>query len=152
MPAIDLALYLLEKHEGFRQFPYKDQFGKLTIGYGRCLDTRGITEQEAAHLLRNDVLAAARELTKLDFWVQLNDARRAVLIDMAVNLGIAGLMNFEKMIAALRMNDFTTAAKEMLSSEWAKQLPARAKELSQSMRSGLSYADGRITAEMFGEG
>ena len=37
----------LKVHEGLRLKPYKDTVGKWTIGIGRNLEDKGITEQEA---------------------------------------------------------------------------------------------------------
>jgi len=42
---------LLEFEEGLKLKPYKCPAGKLTIGIGRNLEDRGITEQEAQMLL-----------------------------------------------------------------------------------------------------
>lgn len=42
---------MLIRHEGLRLKPYKDSVGKLTIGVGRNLDDKGITKEEAMHLL-----------------------------------------------------------------------------------------------------
>ena len=46
---------MLKRHEGLRLKPYQDTIGKLTIGYGRNLDDRGISKEEAEYLLRNDI-------------------------------------------------------------------------------------------------
>ena len=47
-----LALHaLLEGHEGRRAFPYRDSVGKLTIGVGRNLSDRGLSEGEIDQLL-----------------------------------------------------------------------------------------------------
>ena len=45
------------KHEGLRLYPYNCSEGKLTLGIGRNLDDRGITEEEALYLLNNDIEA-----------------------------------------------------------------------------------------------
>ena len=55
---------------------------------------------------------------------------------MAFNLGVAGLLKFKKMIAALEKRDYDTAAIEMLDSQWAKQVGQRSQELSRQMRTG----------------
>lgn len=41
----------LIKHEGLRLKPYRCPAGKLTIGIGRNLEDKGITEKEAVMLL-----------------------------------------------------------------------------------------------------
>ena len=46
----------LIRHEGYRQFPYNCSAGKRTIAIGRNLDDRGISEDEAKYMLRNDIV------------------------------------------------------------------------------------------------
>ena len=50
---------LLEGHEGRRALPYRDSLGKLTIGVGRNLSDRGLSEGEIDLLLANDIAIAA---------------------------------------------------------------------------------------------
>jgi lysozyme len=129
------ALYeLLQKDEGFRQFPYTDTTGHLTIGVGRNLSVRGISHEEAMFMLQNDVKDCVRELLKLYSWVNsLSDVRKIVLISMAFNLGIAGIAQFRNMWNALESDDYVSAAKHMLDSEWAKQVGNRAERLAHFM-------------------
>ena len=126
----------LKKHEGFRQFPYLCTAGKLTIGYGRNLDDKGIDEEEAESLLASDVENAKAAVVRRIATQHCNDARMAVLVNMAFNLGITGLLNFSRMLQAVEKGDFDTAALEMLDSRWARQVPNRAQELAQQMISG----------------
>jgi len=44
-------------HEGLRLKPYHCPAGKLTIGIGRNLEDKGITEKEALMLLENERFA-----------------------------------------------------------------------------------------------
>ena len=74
---------LIRRHEGLRLRPYHCTANRLTIGYGRNLEDRGITEEEAEYLLENDLKAIREELVdNIDSWAQLSDVRQAVLIDM----------------------------------------------------------------------
>jgi lysozyme len=126
---------MLVRHEGLRTKPYRDTVGKLTIGVGRNLDDVGISEAEALVLLDTDINHCFRELTRaLPFFGSLSSDRQNVLIDMAINLGVAGLLGFKKMIRHLEHSDFKGAASEMLDSKWARQNGARATELSEMMR------------------
>ena len=52
----------LMRHEGFRTKPYRCSAGKLTIGYGRNLDDKGITKAEAFMMLKNDIEEAYLDL------------------------------------------------------------------------------------------
>lgn len=119
---------LVKKHEGFSQYPYRCPSGKLTIGYGRNLEDCGITQEEAEYLLEMDLDRHSEELDKVITWAVPNDVY-AVLMDMHYNLGHSKFMTFRKMLAALKMHDYKTAAKEMLNSKWAQQVPNRAQEL-----------------------
>jgi lysozyme len=56
---------------------------------------------------------------------QLSEARQHVLLDMAFNLGMNGLLKFRKMLAAIQQGDFEKAADEMLDSKWAKDVKER---------------------------
>ncbi|MCG7536512.1 glycoside hydrolase family protein [Pseudoalteromonas sp. OOF1S-7] len=126
----------VKKHEGFRRFPYYCTAGKLTIGYGRNLEQNGIAEEEAEQLLAQDVANAQAGVRRRIDIVHCNEARQAVLTNMAFNLGIQGLMGFNKMLEAVQCGDFERAALEMLDSRWARQVPERAQELAQQMLSG----------------
>lgn len=119
---------LIKKHEGFRRFPFRCTAGKLSIGYSRNLDDVGITEEEADYLLEMDLDRHSEELDKVITWAVPNDVY-AVLMDMHYNLGHSRFMTFRKMLAALKKHDYKTAAKEMLNSKWAQQVPNRAQEL-----------------------
>jgi len=119
----------IKKHEGFRQFVYKCPSGKLTIGYGRNLENRGITIEEAEYLIRNDISDLEKRLKeKIDFWKDLSETRQTVLIDMAFNIGINGLLKFKNMLEFSRQGEFSKAAIEILKSEYAKQVQNRAIE------------------------
>ena len=127
----------LKKHEGLRLKPYTDTVGKLTLGIGRNLEDKGITEQEALFMLNNDVDYFYSKLCQSIGWMKtLDDARQNVLVNMAFNLGIAGLMTFKKMLLACEHGNFKIAATEMLSSKWAEQVGYRASELAEQMRTG----------------
>ncbi len=134
---IDSAHALIKLHEGLRLTPYRDTVGKLTIGYGRNLDDRGITQRDAETMLRDDVADARMALASaLSWFPELDPVRRAVLVDMAFNLGPAGLLKFGRTLSAVEQGDYETAAAEMLDSKWAGQVGQRATRLSEMMRTG----------------
>lgn len=130
----------LIKHEAEIPHAYKDSEGYLTIGVGRLIDKRkggGITHEEAMYLLDNDIHKYMSELYAAQPDVQtLDEVRQEVLINMAFNLGMSNLNEFKKMWAAIKLDDFSTAADEMLDSKWARQVGRRAVELSSVMRTG----------------
>lgn len=129
-------LQQLKRHEGLKLKPYKCSEGYLTIGYGRNLETRGITAQEANEMLLNDVSEVEESLHSMGLLSDPSDVRRAVLVNMAFQMGVSGLLKFEKMLSAYLDGYYELAAKEMLDSKWAVQTPNRAKELADQMRTG----------------
>jgi len=128
----------LLRHEGLKLKPYRCPAGKLTIGVGRNLEDRGITQKEAIILLENDILRCESELMAdiPDIYSNLNDTRKSVLLNMCFNLGITGLLGFKNTLAFIGAGDFERAANGMLASRWAKQVGRRAIELSELMRKG----------------
>lgn len=128
-------LSTIKRHEGLRLKPYHCSEGKLTIGIGRNLESNGISEDEAELMALNDIAMAEKYATALvsDFSA-LNDNRKIVLVSMAFQMGRTGLSKFVKMLDAIDIGAFRTAADEMLNSKWARQTPERAKELAEMMK------------------
>jgi lysozyme len=130
----------IKQDEGLVLHAYQDHLGFDTIGYGRLIDRRkggGISEEEALYLLKNDVSARLSVLENaIPFFARLDDARKAVLLNMSFQLGIAGLLKFKSTLAFIEDGDFENASANMLKSLWAKQTPQRAKRLAEQMRTG----------------
>src|SRR5690554_2169347 len=132
----ELLITQLKRHEGLRLKPYRDTVGKLTVGYGRNLDDRGITAEEAELMLTRDVDEVIEDLERMPLFLSLDPMRKVVLANMCFNLGLPGLLGFKKMLAALSLHDFDEAARQMMDSKWARQVGVRAVELSEIMRTG----------------
>ena len=121
-------VHRLVLHEGCVLTPYICPAGYKTIGVGRNLETNpltdeekrvcgdyehGITKQAAFYLLRHDIERVEKECkNKIAFYTLLDDERQYALLDMAFNLGIAGLLKFKKMLIAMARGYFEDAAKE----------------------------------------
>ena len=132
----DLITQLID-HEGLKLFPYHCTADKLTIGVGRNLEDRGISEDEAAYLLKNDIEIVERELLEAQPLVSMLDpVRQRVLVDMGFNLGTPTLMKFQKMWDAIEDEDWAEAADQMMDSKWARQVGRRAERLCQAMARG----------------
>ena len=127
----------LTRHEGLRLKPYRCTSGKLSIGIGRNLDGSGISEREAELMLENDILKLFAVLPgKIDFFNELDKVRADILVNMAFNMGVNGLLKFKKMLAAVEVGDYVLAASEMLDSRWSSQVGNRSIELSEQMITG----------------
>jgi lysozyme len=132
--SVDKLNKLIEQDEGFRQFPYHDTKGLLTIGYGFNLESDGLPRPIADLWLDWKLSAIETELNAaLPIYAQLNDTRKIVLLNIAFNCGVQGLMAFRHMVAALQVNDFENASKEILNSELA---PNRRERLAYLMEKG----------------
>ena len=128
--AAEIAIEDIKKHEGFRQFPYRDTVGKLTIGYGFNLDDVGLSVEESELILADRVAAISADLAATyDYYPSLPKEAKAVLIDMQYNLGKVGLSKFKRMHEAFRDGAYLHAATEMLDSRWAVQVGRRATNL-----------------------
>lgn len=125
----------LIRHEGYRRHLYEDsEGGNLTIGVGYHIEEKGLPDYIIKLLLDDSIKEARTELTRIAPDLHLSRARQDVLLNMIFNMGAPRLQTFVKMWAAIRNNDFETAADEMLDSKWADQVGARAVELSERMR------------------
>lgn len=136
----DLLRRLLLRDEGFRRSAYQDHLGYWTIGVGKLIDARkggGITYDEALFLLENEVSAKERELlAHFPSYAGLDRVRRAVLLSMAFQMGVMGLMAFRNTLRAVEEGRYADAAEGMMRSLWARQTPGRALRLSEAMRTG----------------
>lgn len=134
----------LRRDEGEKLHAYQDSEGYWTIGVGRLIDPRrggGISKEESAYLLRNDIARVTADLDRaLPWWRSLSEARQRVLLNMGFNLGVGstkkGLLSFRNTLAAIERGDYVTAARGMLASKWARQVGVRAERLAQLMREG----------------
>lgn len=115
---------MVARHEAKRLRAYDDITANgsargVSIGIGRNLNTRGITDQEAFLLFWNDMAWLHEAIPKAaPTFSKLNEPRQAVLIDMGMTLGPGGLKGFTGMQAALEREDWVAAALEMGDSLW----------------------------------
>lgn len=151
MPSEEL-LADLRRDEGLRLKAYPDPLSSLaktgkgsghpwTIGYGHAAPDVSPgqiwTKPQAETALVRDVERHAAELLRALPWVEkLGEVRKSVLINMAFNLGVDGLLGFKNTLARIKSGDFEGASEGMAASLWAKQTGGRAKRLVEMMRTG----------------
>jgi len=137
---------MMVENEGYRPKVYRDSKGNPTVGVGlslkepmnqRFLREEGIDLQE---VLRGKPLSDKqikslynRSLTQAFKDAQQYDpgfARRPepvkkALVDMSFNLGLTKLQKFEKMKEGLDVDDYSKVAREMVDSDWYKDVKSR---------------------------
>lgn len=126
----------LRLHEGVEKFPYRDTVGKLTIGVGRNLTDRGLSNDEIDYILVNDLHEIVRVADLYHWYEALTDNRKLVVLDMLFNLGQPRFEKFQRMIAAIEAADWREASEQMLTSRWARQVKGRAVTLGTMMLNG----------------
>jgi len=128
----------LIRDEGWRRHVYRDTLGFLTVGFGFVVDERrgaGVPRHIAEQWLDYLITKVVDDLHGRLPWLkqQPEEVQRA-LANQAYQLGVSGLLNFKKMLAALQDGDRETAAREALDSLYAKQTPARAQRVAALIR------------------
>lgn len=149
------ARKMLQVHEGLRLESYHDTTGHKTIGYGWNLDAKplpsGIGKKQGDKVTISAIEAEALlDVSMLDHWNELvgafpwvnglNAWRKAVLLDMAFNMGIPTFKTFKFTLYDVANGDFAKASERMLKSKWAGQVKRRADVLSEVMRLGFMPA------------
>lgn len=113
--------------EGLRLLPYKCPAGKLTIGYGHNLESKGISKEIAEKLLDDDLEEAAMATAKLipvtdQIWFD-------IATDMVFNMGLTKFKTFVGLIKYIKEGSYDNALAEMVNSLWFKQVGRRSKLL-----------------------
>ncbi len=131
----------LRRDEGEVLHAHEDHLGYVTIGVGRLIDKRrggGISREEAAYLLNNDIARIDQTLrARLPWFAALDEVRQCALVNMAFQLGTEGIMRFPKMLAAVRDGHYYDAEQHGLDSKWAReQTPARARRVMRQLATG----------------
>tara|TARA_Y100000114_G_scaffold36753_1_gene32285 strand:- start:987 stop:1406 length:420 start_codon:yes stop_codon:yes gene_type:complete len=130
----------LRIHEGVEKTVYNDSEGIPTIGVGRNLRDRGLSDDEIDYLLSNDIDIVVDELDKvMPWWRDLDEVRQRVLCDLVFNLGMPRFSGFKKSISYMKQQMWDQAADELLDSKWARQVGRRAHTLSEMMRTGNDF-------------
>ncbi|EDP57962.1 glycoside hydrolase family protein [Vibrio sp. AND4] len=130
-----ISLNVLKFEEGFSEDPYYCSEGYPTIGIGQKIGPKGASLHQycfqcpisvAEHWCSVEIEHLSKTLSRYDWYTGCGPNRQAMLISMAYQMGVNGLLGFKKMLDALNNKDWNTAYMEGLDSLWAKQTPARA--------------------------
>ena len=122
----------LTRREGLRLELYDDHLGYKTIGVGRCIELRGISETTAMQMLDEDIDIVITELKQnLPWFDDMPEVVQECLVDLGFNLGVPRLMQFQLTLGFLQAHKFQEAAEELLRSRYATQVPNRANEIAE---------------------
>lgn len=124
--ARDKLINLLKFEEGFREFPYDDTKGNLTILYGHNLGARPLSKKVGNLVLEEDVDYFLQHIPKeIKYFPYLTDNRKIAVVSMVYNLGVKGFLEFVNFHLAMESRNWLKASDEVLNSKAAKQLPKR---------------------------
>ncbi len=132
----------LKDDEGVRLVVYKDTRGFLTVGVGHRVTPadmlrvgQKISQARADRLFAFDldrtIVDCAREL---EGWVGFPGDIQEILINLAFNLGIVGLLKFERTLSYLRSKAYHDAADALVASRWYRQVGNRSKRIVARLR------------------
>jgi lysozyme len=146
----------VKKHEGFKNYPYidplvkanpemagipKKEFGIIEKHFNKLKITFGIgftfiSEEEAKVVLQIRLNNIKNQLKdKLSWFEEQPETVQNVLIEMAYQMGVSGVLSFKKMLEAIKTNNYIAAAKEGIRSRWFIQTRSRASELMKKLAS-----------------
>lgn len=127
----------LEREEGRRARMYQDSVGKWTIGVGFNLSDRELPDPIIDALLDWCIADVQHDLDRaLPWWRNLDDVRSTALAHICFQLGIVKLQAFKNSLALLQAGRWDAAADAFLDSLWARQVPNRAKRVTDMIRAG----------------
>lgn len=126
----------LSKHEDRRGFVYDDATGKTitegsfvrgkpTVGVGRNLIDRGLSDDEIDYLLDNDIADHLAEASQLAFFSKLDQVRQNAVVELVFNLGLPKLKKFVKFIDFMQQERWQHAGEELKDSLWYRQVKGR---------------------------
>ena len=143
MTAVDLVIERLEdREEGERTDPYDDATGKtvhapignVSWGYGFnlvAIGCKGLFDVMERYLI------ATIEAQLMPYtWYRIDMVRQSVLLDIAYNAGVEGLLHYPKMLAAIEAHEWDDAALECGTSNPA--LKSRYAKLANILLSGVA--------------
>ena len=129
----------IKAHEGFRDHIYKDSLGKATIGYGFLvaalspdeLKLNGgkiepMNKEVAEKILNSKVAKLQKRLFQCLPWLGSKPQNvQDTLIEMAYQLGLAGLMGFRHTLGCIEAENYAQATRNLRASLLYRQTPKR---------------------------
>lgn len=137
----------LAKHEDKRNFVYDDATGKPigegtfvrglpTVGIGRNLAGKGLSEDEIDYLADNDISNSLADALKFKWFDGLDQVRQNAVTELLFNLGLNRFKGFKKFINFMNEGRWAHAAGELKDSKWYTQVKGRGDVIIGMIRTG----------------
>lgn len=124
--------------EGVKLHVYKDSHGIDTIGVGHNL-ADGIPLNIAYALRDADIASARHEVMAALPWLQCaSQSRQDAITHLCFWVGIASLLGFKKMLAAVQCADWQTAHDELINSSLHNDIPERCEQIANRLLTGFT--------------
>lgn len=132
----------IKAHEGFSARIYKDSVGKPTVGYGLLVaalspDELGLnngkaepmSKEVADKILNLKVSKLKKRVFQCLPWLESKPQNvQDTLIEMAYQLGLAGLMGFRHTLGCIEAGNYAQAARNLRASLLYRQTPKRVED------------------------
>jgi len=140
----------IKAHEGFRDHIYKDSVGKPTVGYGFLVaalspdelklnggKTEPMSKEVAEKILNLKVTKLQKRVLECLPWLSSKpQSIQDTILEMAYQLGLAGLMGFRHTLGCIEAGDYAQAAKNLRASLLYRQTPKRVEGYIKGLKNG----------------
>lgn len=136
----DMAGRMLKYEEGLRTHPYKCTADKLTIGYGRNLESKGISKETAEQMLEEDIEECWSQALEIFGPISFDDmghVRQLAIVNMIFQLGKNGFEKFSPTIELMKQRKWAEVAERLKRTKLAIQTPNRVARLITMFRDGV---------------
>lgn len=134
---------LIQFEEGRRNVAYRDTRGLWTNGIGHKytdgLDHAGDvwSDEKVDQTFETDYATALRGIARACPWIaSLDEVRQAVVVSMAFQMGVDGVLQFQHTLGAMRDQRWNDAACGIRASKWYTQTHARAERAARAIETG----------------
>ena len=135
----------LERDEGCVYEIYLDHLGYATYGIGHLVTEADpehgqpvatkVSKDRVMQVFNSDIESVIDDCNRsFNDFEALPEAVQLVVSNMMFSLGLPKFSRFKKMIRAMELGDWQSAADEMIDSKWYQQVTARARRLESVMR------------------
>ncbi len=131
------------EHEGIKKSVYKDSMGLWSIGIGFLVDpskNAGLSVDECMMILRSRIANLVKQLSQYNWYTIQDGVRQGCLVELAYNMGVAGLLEFNTFLGFMAARRCSEAALDLKTTKWASQVSQnRVNDILKRIREG-TYA------------